>query len=198
MLNWGISNGGIWWLKVQQSHSVDISKTNTPHLIQYEYYYWRCSYWLWLTILAYLDKGGKDAHQLAETKGCMICLVRIGRSWQCCEKAPSWKPNGYSLHKEDTLPCLVLGEPWVVVSSNKEKITNTSTSVAVLEDNVDVISRSSLQRFNFKLASLEFSRICQTLSLAHFGCLSLNVSHQVSRCRAVNVNAVDYYCYSIT
>ena len=76
------------------------------------------------SLLAHLDRiGGREAHQLAGTQGCLVCFVTVSKSWRC-SAAPPGHHNSHHLHKEDgknPLPHFVQGEPSVVVSSHQEE-----------------------------------------------------------------------------
>ena len=86
------------WFESQQSQSMDITQTKTPHLFRCYYLGWECSYSLWFTISTKLDNmGEKDVHQLVGGKGSMISFVKADKSWQHCAASPGQYHSYYTL-----------------------------------------------------------------------------------------------------
>ena len=144
----------------------------------------------------HLDRtGGREAHQLAGTQGCLVLLVTVSKSRRC-SAAPPGQLDSHSLHKED-------GRAHSLSSCKESHLTLLLTQWISTQENIetDFLSRHRLQRCDFKLAPSEIRKIFRRLQIwPILDAFMSSGSYQIPRnmtweqdSRAMAINALDYY-----
>ena len=152
----------------------------------------------------HLDRtGGREAHQLAGTQGCLVLLVTVSKSRRC-SAAPPGQLDGHSLHKEDgRAHSLSLCKESHLLSAIRRNLTLLLPQWISTQENIeaDFLSRHRLQRCDFKLAPSEIRKIFRRLQIwPILEAFVSSGSYQIPRnmtweqdSRAMAINALDYY-----
>ena len=157
----------------------------------------------------HLDRtGGREAHQLAGTQGCLVLLVTVSKS-QRCSAVPPGQLDSHSLHKEDgrahsQSSC----KESHLLSAIRRNLTLLLTQWISTQEKIeaDFLSRHRLQRWDFKLISSEFWKVCCRFKVwPTLDAFASRGTHQISSymicdqdLHAVAINALDFYWDPVT
>ena len=122
---------GFWGYESQQDKSMEATHTHTLDMDG-------ClslGLW-WVSLSVHLVRtGGREAHKLAVTKSCSICIVRVSKSGRS-GTIPHRQYDSNSLHKETRghlLPSPMQGKPSAMARSHRQEYHNSPPSVVSLE-----------------------------------------------------------------
>ena len=161
---------------------------------------------MWFSLSVHLDRTGeREAHQLAGTQSCSICIVRVSKSWRS-GAIPYIQYDSNRFHKETGGTCSLAlckesHQLWQEAIDRNITILSPQRLALKVNTEADFLSRHSLRRWDFKLISLDFRRVCCKLQVwPNFDAFASDGAHQVDRYmtldidpNAVATNALDYY-----
>ena len=128
----------------------------------------------------------KALFQLDRTQSCLIPIIRVRKSWRSCS-IPHRQHDGNSLHKEtggtrSQALCKESHQLWQEAIDRNITILPPQWLASKANAEADFLSRHSLLKWDFKLISSEFWRVCHKLqvwpTLDAFACRG---THQIAK-----------------
>ena len=120
--------------------------------------------------------GGKEAHQLAGTQGCLVCFVTVSKSRRR-SAAPPGQHDSHCLHKtnrRNLLPLLMRGEPSIIVPSYQEESYSSLPSVDFYtgKHRGGFPQQTQTAEVGFQTSPIrDLENLSETASLVHTGCI---------------------------